>query len=350
MLGQDFLTLKLFRLSSDEFWSYKQDGLCVLLTQAGNGRATVGAVAQAFSPGDILVVKGHGALRVQAAAGAELVFSCFAARLDHLYPLFAGTEIALLEGIAEKFQRLRHFAANLPLAKQCHRLMESLTPTPNLDHRSQLLRIISIILNEEFKLDHKQRTGVLGIEGNLIHTFEQLSVDELLALSVGELAAKFNCSRRHLNRLFHQYFGFSVSSLRMEMRLLKAISLLRDSNAKVINIAEQCGFNHLGLFNTCFKRRFGVSPGQWRKQTVMPNTASPPALATSHNGNCPLHSKGLCPLTGGNLTAPDHPPASFTITPAQPAKIEPRLAGLGPMPSVHSGLAFGQNGTARTIP
>jgi hypothetical protein len=29
-------------------------------------------------------------------------------------------------------------------------------------------------------------------------------------------------------------------------------------------VAEKCGFNHLGLFNTCFKKRFGTSPGQWR--------------------------------------------------------------------------------------
>jgi hypothetical protein len=68
-----------------------------------------------------------------------------------------------------------------------------------------------------------------------------------------------------LNRLFHEFFGFSVAALRMEMRLLKAVSLLRDPNIKVINVAEQCGFNHLGLFNTCFKRRFGQTPGQWRK-------------------------------------------------------------------------------------
>src|SRR2546430_2401773 len=78
---------------------------------------------------------------------------------------------------------------------------------------------------------------------------------------------RFRC-RRHLNRLFHQYFGFSVAALRMEMRLLKDVSLLRDPNIKVINVAEQCGFNHLGLFNTCFKRRFGQTPGHWRKTSA----------------------------------------------------------------------------------
>jgi AraC-like DNA-binding protein len=122
-------------------------------------------------------------------------------------------------------------------------------------------------------------------------------VDQLLGLSIEELAARFGCSRRHLNRLFHHYFGFSVGALRMEMRLLKAVSLLRDVNAKVINVAAQCGFNHLGLFNTCFKRRFGVSPGCWRKQAALEK--SRPATVPGEDSACPLQAKGLCPLVAG---------------------------------------------------
>jgi len=81
------------------------------------------------------------------------------------------------------------------------------------------------------------------------------------------------------------------------MRMLKAVSLLRESAAKVINVAEHCGFNHLGLFNKCFKRRFGASPGQWRTLAARAHTAT-----TVNVGNlslCPLHSNGLCPMLGG---------------------------------------------------
>jgi AraC-like DNA-binding protein len=122
----------------------------------------------------------------------------------------------------------------------------------------------------------------------MVQVFEKLSASELINLSVGELADRFNCSRRHLNRLFHQHFGVSVAALRMEMRMLKAISLLRDAGVKIIDVAEQCGFNHLGLFNTCFKRRFGTSPGRWRKAPVQvarapvhnPEASHPAVVAT----------------------------------------------------------------------
>jgi AraC-like DNA-binding protein len=122
----------------------------------------------------------------------------------------------------------------------------------------------------------------------------------LLNLSVGEMAQRFSCSRRHLNRLFHQYFGFSVASIRMEMRLLKAVSLLRDPDIKVIDVAERCGFNHLGLFNGCFRRRFNASPGQWRKLTLQ--SPAEPASDRHHgqDSGCPLQSQGLCPWMGNH--------------------------------------------------
>jgi len=117
-----------------------------------------------------------------------------------------------------------------------------------------------------------------------------------MSLTVDELAVMFGCCRRHLNRLFHQYFGFSVGALKTEMRLLKAVSLLRDVNTKVINVADQCGFNHLGLFNNSFKKRFGVSPGRWRnlasQEKNLPMSGSMPKSAYALLGKSLRSSNG----------------------------------------------------------
>lgn len=314
MLAQDYFTLKLVRLTTADEWSSKQDGLWVLLIKGGAGKLTSGAAVLRLAPGEVLMINGAAGGRLSPADRQEIVFWSFFLRLDQLYPLFAGSEISLLEGMVNSLGQPRHFPAALPLAKQCHRLAEEIPPQFNLDHRSQLLRVAALILTEEFKTIRAQRVGWVGIEEHLLKVFEQLSAEELLAVSVGELAAKFSCSRRHLNRLFHQYFGISVAALRMELRLLKAVSLLRDVNAKVINVAEQCGFNHLGLFNTCFKRRFGVSPGQWRKHAAQGESAHPAVRPDSPA--CPLHSKGLCPLNGATAGAPNPTSAGSALRPA----------------------------------
>ena len=59
----------------------------------------------------------------------------------------------------------------------------------------------------------------------------------------------------------------------------------------MIHVAEKCGFNHLGLFNTCFKKRFGASPEPWRKAIAQ---ASAHAGATGASGSAfQSHDLGL---------------------------------------------------------
>ena len=295
MLAQDYLTLRLVRLKPPEEWISKQDGLSFVFAKGGVGKCLCGPLNQRLAPGDVLVLDGAVGGKLCAPDRGEMVFACFSVRSEHLFPLFASNEICLLQGVTDDFKQAKLYPASSPLAVECHRLLGEVPPQFNLDHRSQLLRVAAAILTVEFKNAHSQRIGFIRPEDHMIQVFEKLSSADLVGLSVPELAGRFGCSRRHLNRLFHQHFGISVAALRMEMRLLKAVALLRNPDAKVINVAEECGFNHLGLFNTCFKRRFGTSPGQWRKKGV-PN-AVPPAGLGGTAPNCPLRASGLCPWT-----------------------------------------------------
>ena len=297
MFDQDCFALRLVRLKSADEWSPQKAGLCILFPKGGVGQCVNGTVTQRLAAGDVLVWEAGPGGKVSAHKGGELVFWSFFVRLEHLLPLFAGDEISLLQEVVEDFKGSKLFPAATALAVKCHRLIQEVPSQPDLEQRSHLLHIVAAILNEEFRTTQHQRVGLGQVEERVLRIFEQLSADQLLELSVGELAAKFGCSRRHLNRLFHQYFGFSVGALRMEMRLLRAVSLLRHADAKVINVAAQCGFNHLGLFNTCFKKRFGVSPGRWRKQVAQGRI--PPLPSPGDDVACPLQGKGLCPLFAG---------------------------------------------------
>lgn len=294
MFTMDHLALRLFRIKSPEQWIQKDEELSFLFPSGGAGEYTNVHATCRLAPGDVLVANGASAGKVCPANGGEIVFWLFSLSLEHLFPLFACEEIPHLQDVTEALRRSKRIPASGALAKECHQLIRDVPPHFNLAHRSQLLRVAATILTAEFENAHPHRVGFVRVEDHLIQTFEKLSVTELLNLSVDELANKFNCSRRHLNRLFHRYFGFSVAGMRMEMRLLKAISLLRDPDMKIIHVAEKCGFNHQGLFNTCFKRRFRASPSQWRKSTAAVEDPSANRLGSSLI--CPLRSHNLCPL------------------------------------------------------
>ena len=297
MLTQDHLMLRLVRLKPEEEWFITGEGLAFVFPTGGTAKFVLGPVMQSLAPGDVFVVSAESGGKLLAPAKGESAFWYFSLKLEHLFPLFASNEISLLHAVSDRFRNAKLFPSASPLARACHRLIGEVPPQFTLDHRSQLLRVAAAILTMEFQTAQPQRVGFVRAEEHMIQVFEKLSTAELLSSSVGELAAKFGCSRRHLNRLFHQHFGVSVAALRMEMRLIKAVSLLRDPNAKVIRVAEECGFNHLGLFNTCFKRRFGASPGQWRTQHTQARRGpmSNSGKLGEENGGCPLRATGICP-------------------------------------------------------
>jgi AraC-like DNA-binding protein len=269
------LALSLACLKSHEESEQEGEGLIFLFSKGGVRKYISKLAVHRLLPGDILVFNRTAGSKLTVYDNkGEFLFWIFSVCFENLLPLFAGNEIGLLHNVIEGFKAAKIYPARSPLAVECRRLLGMVPSEFNLDHRGQLIRIAASILSLEFKEAQTRQGGYVRAEDHLTQVLEKLSAAELINLSVGELAERFGCSRRHLNRLFHQHFGFSVAALKMEMRLLKAVSLLREADVKIINVAEQCGFNHLGLFNTCFKRRFGTSPSQWRKSSIQSGAAS----------------------------------------------------------------------------
>jgi len=287
------LSLQLVRLKSPAEWTLKKEGLAFVFPNAGCGKYFVGPVARRLAPGDVLVSEACKGVKLSASDSAALVFSCFLIRIEHLFPLFGAQEVSFLRAVVQGLGRPKAFPASGSLAKQCHQLLSGLSTDYNLEHRSQLLRVAYRILAEEFKTAQQERVRSIRTQDEMIQVLANVRRDELPPTLITALAVRFGCTQRHLNRLFHQHLGISVSALRMQLRLMKALSLLRDPHAKVLTVAEQCSFHHLGLFTACFKRRFRITPGRWRDKVSQVETG-PPSHANIPQA-CILLRCRLCP-------------------------------------------------------
>jgi AraC-like DNA-binding protein len=84
--------------------------------------------------------------------------------------------------------------------------------------------------------------------------------------SADEVALKLGLSTRYFQELL-QETGATFTERVSELRLQKARAMLADRRCdrlKVTEIAFSSGFNGIAYFNQCFRRRFGVSPTQYR--------------------------------------------------------------------------------------
>lgn len=79
-----------------------------------------------------------------------------------------------------------------------------------------------------------------------------------------EIAARaIGCSRAGLYRLFEQR-GLTVAEHIRDARLNHGRTLLRDPRLDIGDVALRCGYGDLSAFGKAFRRRFGMTPREWR--------------------------------------------------------------------------------------
>lgn len=90
-------------------------------------------------------------------------------------------------------------------------------------------------------------------------------------VSVADIASSVGVGERYLRRLFADELHLSPLGFLQQVRLDKAVELLRNTELSVKEVAYLCGFHSSQYFSRMFKRYTGVSPrmsGDGKKQQV----------------------------------------------------------------------------------
>lgn len=84
-------------------------------------------------------------------------------------------------------------------------------------------------------------------------------------LSLTMLSEHTNMSYHHLSHIFNDYIGENFIPYLTKCRLEHSKNLLINSEDKIEVIAKLCGFNESNTFIKTFKKYYGMTPGQYRK-------------------------------------------------------------------------------------
>ena len=92
-------------------------------------------------------------------------------------------------------------------------------------------------------------------------TFHDVSFGDI---TVAKVAARFHYSPSYLTAMYRRVFGVGVAEQIIEYRIDRARELLSSTASSVADIAREVGYADPKYFMRVFKRRTGLTPGQYR--------------------------------------------------------------------------------------
>ena len=284
------LILRELEVPEDGGWVHRLGGWTFLLMRDGAGSLDSAVLSRPVKAGDALVLAATTAAALEPTRHAAFFtyysaansvssagFSCSYFRVfpDRLNEILNLSERYQFQTVERQLGGISYHPAASRFARSFQATAKRQAASVNLAHRSHLLQLVSSWLTEsavasngggaeediEDQLDTGTEARVAGILRHMPHA-------QIQALSIDELAQRCGCSRRHLNRIVNKHFGCSIAQLRLDVRLERATELLRTSNSKIIDVAMECGFNHLGSFSAKFRAKYGTTPAHYRGLTT----------------------------------------------------------------------------------
>ena len=86
-------------------------------------------------------------------------------------------------------------------------------------------------------------------------------------LQLSDLAGKFYLSVGHVSRMFQRHLHTTFTNYLREVRLNNAYDLLLNTSQSVTEIAISCGFGSTNRLIEVFSKKFGETPGKFRKRS-----------------------------------------------------------------------------------
>jgi AraC-like DNA-binding protein len=247
-------------------WSPSYEGWHVVRIAEGAGYSFYNARAGELNPGDGFIAPDNAKVLIRASQLGALNLQFFLVQPRLINGLLTIAESHQLSSAHSRSAYVVFFKMADPIGQKFGRLVKQ-TRMDRLDNRCSLLHLWASSIAGLFELPVEE-AGPRQLRDRFRQMVDQMPEAELSEHSLSDLAQRLQCSERHFSRLFREEFGVALRSRQIELRLQRALQLLTNPKIKISNIAHESGYRHIGLFNSLFKKRYGLTPSEWRRKQL----------------------------------------------------------------------------------
>ncbi|MGV8984416.1 response regulator transcription factor [Clostridium sp.] len=149
-----------------------------------------------------------------------------------------------------------------------------LKPASKKDISEALGKLIHKISDEKYKDEVKSivsglKNNIISDDDNGYKTKIQKEIEDNIGnpqLSLTLLADKMGLSLGYLSNLFKKLIGVTFQEYVFNERMERAKIILLSTDMKNYEIADALGFEDPNYFSTVFKKKYGISPNQYKEK------------------------------------------------------------------------------------
>ncbi len=135
---------------------------------------------------------------------------------------------------------------------------------------SVLLKLLSILCRNYSRLSQNKSLQQSAPVSNayINQAIDYINEAYMRGITVSDITDHVGISRTHLNHIFQEEMNRSVQTFLIDYRMHRAARLLTSTALPVKEISQSVGYSDPLVFSKAFKRTLGVSPRQYRADSV----------------------------------------------------------------------------------
>ncbi|ANY73867.1 AraC family transcriptional regulator [Paenibacillus ihbetae] len=234
--------------------------------RSGTGFILINGMKLSFQEGDIVFINSNALHRAYETDNLIMDVIMFD-------PSLLSLDLKFDPELMNPFRSLGMVDRESPVRPEMARLLTSMME----EHRAQGTSYMSLIRSDLIRflsLANRHLSAPLAedrpIKGRGMYALKEVLRTMELHLDYGwtlkELSDMTHLSPSRFSALFQQAVGTSPHHYLIQLRLTHAVHLLETTDAKIIEIAQSCGFRNLSNFNRLFKQHIGASPSDIRER------------------------------------------------------------------------------------